>query len=235
MSAPTPNAADLAAITAAAKTYNVPLPLSLAVAAQESGISQTNSSGGVTTSSSGALGIYQLEPDTAAGLGVNPTNEAQNIIGGNKYLGQLLAQYGGDQTKTLEAYNAGPGAAAAAGYNLAKLPAQTQAYVPSVQALAAQYGGTVTPTSGGGLLGALPSFNPLGVGFAIGQALGGGAVAATAKVVGGANGGVTNDLVSAVFNQLTVTGFTEKATQFFVIMLLIIGGFIILVPRGAAA
>ena len=224
-----PSAADLAAITAAAKTYNVPLSLSLAIADQESGFQQTNSSGGVLTSKTGAQGIYQLEPETAAGLGVNATNEQQNIIGGNKYLGQLYAQYGGDQTKTIEAYNARPGAAAAAGFNVASLPAETQAYVPAVTALANGYAST--PAGGGSsatssVLGALQVINPLfGVAGAIATPVGG--------AIAGAAAGATNTAVSAVFNELTAEGFTEKITQFTVICLIIIAALFVRAPRGA--
>jgi soluble lytic murein transglycosylase-like protein len=50
-------------------------------------------------------------PATAAGLGVtNPLDPVQSIEGGARYLRQQLDHFGGDVSKALAAYNAGPGA-----------------------------------------------------------------------------------------------------------------------------
>jgi len=91
-------------IEAAARKYKVDPKLVAAVAEVESNGKQE------AVSSAGAIGVMQLMPDTAASLGVDPYNEQQNIEGGAKYLRQMLDTFGGDLTKAVAAYNAGPGA-----------------------------------------------------------------------------------------------------------------------------
>jgi soluble lytic murein transglycosylase-like protein len=84
-------------------------------------------------SPAGALGLTQLMPATAAGLGVtNPLDPAQSLEGGAKYLRQQLDHFGGDLSKALAAYNAGPGAVERFG----GVPpyAETQKYVQSILA-----------------------------------------------------------------------------------------------------
>jgi soluble lytic murein transglycosylase-like protein len=90
-------------------------------------------------SGAGAVGLTQLMPSTAASLGVgDPTDPAQAIEGGARYLRQQLDRFGGDASKALAAYNAGPGAVERFG----GVPpyAETQAYVQHVLGYAAQYG-----------------------------------------------------------------------------------------------
>lgn len=53
-----------------------------------------------------AIGLMQLLPSTAAKLGVDPYNEAENRAGGKKLLQQLFQKYG-NWTDSLEAYNWG--------------------------------------------------------------------------------------------------------------------------------
>ena len=89
-------------INNASKKYQVDPKLLSAIAEVESGGNQDE------TSSAGAIGVMQLMPDTAASLGVNPYDKQQNIEGGAKYLRQMLDAFGGDVSKAVAAYNAGP-------------------------------------------------------------------------------------------------------------------------------
>jgi soluble lytic murein transglycosylase-like protein len=109
-----------------ANSYGVDPNLALAVAQQESGFRQN------AVSSAGAIGVFQLMPSTAAGLGVNPYDITGNINGGIAYLKQQLDSFGGNPQLALAAYNAGPGAVQQ--YGGVPPYAETQDYVNSVMA-----------------------------------------------------------------------------------------------------
>ena len=81
-------------------------------------------------SSKGAMGLAQLMPDTARELRVDPRDPSANLIGGARYLRQLLDMFGGDVERALAAYNAGPGRVRRA--NGIPAIAETQAYVRSI-------------------------------------------------------------------------------------------------------
>lgn len=88
----------------ASKKYNVPVELLKAIAKAESDFVVD------AVSRSGAQGIMQLMPGTAAELGVtDPFDPEQNIMGGSKYISDLLKRYDGDTKLALAAYNAGMG------------------------------------------------------------------------------------------------------------------------------
>ena len=121
-----------AEIDAAAAKYGIDPALLRGLIHQESNF---NPSAG---SPAGAQGLCQLMPGTAAALGcTNPLDPAQSIDAGAKYLRQQLDAFGGDVSKALAAYNAGPGAVQR--YGGVPPYAETQNYVRQVQAYADQY------------------------------------------------------------------------------------------------
>ena len=69
------------------------------------------------TSATGAKGLMQLEPGTAAQYGVkNVWNPAENIMGGTAFLASLLKEFHGNLMDTTAAYFAGPGNVASKGW-----------------------------------------------------------------------------------------------------------------------
>ncbi len=88
-------------------------------------------------SSAGALGLGQLMPETAAGLGVDPTDPLENIHGVAVHLRALLAHYADRSAEryvdAIAAYNAGSGAVDR--YRGIPPFPETQRYVRRVMAL----------------------------------------------------------------------------------------------------
>lgn len=110
---------------AAAERHGLDPELVLAVVGVESAFRPE------AVSPKGAQGLMQLMPRTAASLGVEDAfDPAENLDGGVRHLGSLLARYGGDVERALAAYNAGEGAVARHG----GIPpfAETREYVKRV-------------------------------------------------------------------------------------------------------
>lgn len=92
-------------IREAAQLYQLPEALLRAVIKQESDFNPWS------VSSSGALGLMQLLPSTAASMTVtDPFDPRQNVLGGARYLRVLANTFNGDLVLTVAAYNAGSGA-----------------------------------------------------------------------------------------------------------------------------
>ena len=86
----------------ASDAYGVSTTLLKSIAKAESSFDAS------AVSSAGAVGIMQLMPATAASLGVSNSYDArENIMGGAKYISQLLSKYEGNISLALAAYNAG--------------------------------------------------------------------------------------------------------------------------------
>ena len=131
----TPDVSDLE------RQYGIPPGL------YQSILSRGERSGVNAVSSKGATGRAQLMPGTAADMGVDPADPAQNLIGGAKYLGQLVQKYGAGRPELVAAaYNAGPGAVDSHG----GVPPykETQAYVARV--VGAQPAGSIDDFLNGG-------------------------------------------------------------------------------------
>lgn len=113
-----------AALTFAANTANISPALLAALVWQESRWHPR------AVSRKGAIGLTQLMPGTARDLRVDPTDPLANLIGGARYLRQLLDQFDGDVEKALAAYNAGPARVRSAG-GVPPIP-ETMSYVASI-------------------------------------------------------------------------------------------------------
>ncbi len=97
-------------------------------------ISQESAGNQFAVSNRGAKGLMQLTDSTARDLGVSAVFQPlQNIMGGTKYLRQLLDKYKGDESLALASYNAGP--AAVDKYNGIPPFEETRQYVGNVLSL----------------------------------------------------------------------------------------------------
>jgi Rod binding domain-containing protein len=115
-------------INEASRKFGVDTNLIAAVIAQESAGNPS------AVSPKGAKGLMQLMDSTASEVGVSQVFQPrQNILGGTKYLRQLLDKYNGDETLALASYNAGP--AAVDKYNGVPPYDETRRYVENVKAL----------------------------------------------------------------------------------------------------
>ena len=139
---PAPNIPQM--IASAAMANGIDPSLAIEVGVTESGLNQ-NARG-----AAGEIGVMQLMPATAAGLGVDPTDLQQNIDGGVALLAHLISQYG-DTAKALAAYNDGPSgvdrAISQGGSNwFSFIPSSTRAYVSKIlAAVSSAYTATAAP------------------------------------------------------------------------------------------
>lgn len=120
-------------IVSASRKYGVDVSLIRAVIKVESNFNPH------AVSHAGARGLMQLMPATARSLGVSDSfDPEQNVMGGTRFLKDMLRRYNGDVDAALAAYNWGPG-------NVDKrpdrLPRETRDYLVRVKQLYASYSG----------------------------------------------------------------------------------------------
>ncbi|MDD2542280.1 MAG: lytic transglycosylase domain-containing protein, partial [Desulfuromonadaceae bacterium] len=118
-------------ISRASRKYGVDAGLIRAVIKAESNFNPQ------AVSPAGARGLMQLMPATARSLGVvDSFDPEQNVMGGTRFLKDMLQRYGGNVDAALAAYNWGPG-------NVDKrsdhLPRETRDYLARVKQLYATY------------------------------------------------------------------------------------------------
>ena len=137
-----------------------------------------NAQSTLSDGSSGAQGLMQLMPATAAEMGVtNSFDPRDNIMGGTRYLAQMLARHGNDPVLALAAYNAGPGRVQQ--YGGVPPFEETVNYISRISGFLSEYGAgslnlaalpttnTSNPSGGGNVLAleSLPSLNDVMTGF----------------------------------------------------------------------
>jgi N-acetylmuramoyl-L-alanine amidase len=135
---PTPERVSPEEVGSIAAARNVPPSLAAAIADQESGFNNDE------VSSTGAVGVMQIEPDTWQYIGsslagpppLQPASAADNVRAGVLLIRSLLSSTGGDPALTAAAYFQGLASVQSAG-----VQPSTQQYVDSVLALRARFGG----------------------------------------------------------------------------------------------
>lgn len=130
-----------------AREHGIPPTLFKAMISQESGFNPN------ARSPVGAIGLGQLMPGTARGLGVNPNDPIQNLEGSARYLAKAKQSFGSWKL-ALAAYNAGFGAV----HKYGGVPPykETQNYVTSIMSHAGTSDGLpVTMPSTPSAIGAL--------------------------------------------------------------------------------
>jgi hypothetical protein len=127
------------AATKIARRNGIPPALFKAMIGQESGFNPH------ARSPVGAIGLGQLMPGTARGLGVNPYDPIQNLEGAARYLSKARQSFGSWKL-ALAAYNAGFGAV----HKYGGVPPykETQHYVQSILAHSGAATGLPTPVTG---------------------------------------------------------------------------------------
>ena len=129
--APQGNSGLESIITKAAGRYGVEAGLIKAVIKAESGFNPN------AVSHAGAQGLMQLMPGTARSLGVNDSfDPEQNVMGGTRFLRDLLKRYNGNLDSALAAYNWGPGNV---DRKPEQLPRETRDYLVRVKQLYNSY------------------------------------------------------------------------------------------------
>ena len=119
-------------IEATAVRYRIEKALLSAIVRAESGYDPR------AVSRSGAAGLMQLMPETAASLGVRDVfHPQQNLDGGALYFRRLLHRFEGDPVLALAAFNAGPTAVEKYG-GIPPFP-ETRSYVRRVSAYRQEY------------------------------------------------------------------------------------------------
>lgn len=124
-------------IAAAAARHNVPPALVQSIVAAESNFDCA------AISLKGAIGLMQLMPATARQFGGDPTDPAENIEAGTRYLRYLMDRYRNTRNSikhVIAAYNAGPGAVDR--YRGVPPFRETRSYVARVLFLLKQFGAT---------------------------------------------------------------------------------------------